>query len=245
MRDQSLYELPEFFDQSVVFALSRASRPGLIVGLLHTLCIGLCSAQRFHAEGGAQTCRVGCPDEPDSFTLQRMSSALQLVCFSMGQATERPSFPQFNHPGFLRSLQHGIVVTGHANHRVVHNSALVWQAATSDVIAPGPQWFFARSVVLGLVCRLSLPGLHLQEGKDLTTCGAEAPLPQRVLRDIPDETVKALVDGLVTSWMSKHSGTLPTRSAHLRSSKLSLKRPENGQFASSHARRLTAWEQSC
>ena len=36
------------------------------------------------------------------------------------------------------------------------------------------------------------------EGKDLTACGAEAPLPPRGLRDIPDETVKALVDCLVT-----------------------------------------------
>ena len=90
LRDQSLYELPEFFDQSVVFALSRASRPGLPVCFLRTLCIRLCSAQRFHPEGGAQTCRVGCPDEPDSFTLQRMSSASQLVCFSMGQATVLP-----------------------------------------------------------------------------------------------------------------------------------------------------------
>ena len=35
------------------------------------------------------------------------------------------------------------------------------------------------------------------EGKDLKTCGTEAPLPPRVLRDIPDETVKALVDCLV------------------------------------------------
>ena len=35
-----------------------------------------------------------------------------------------------------------------------------------------------------------------QQGKDLT-CGTEAPLPPRVLRDIPDETVKALADCLV------------------------------------------------
>ena len=34
--------------------------------------------------------------------------------------------------------------------------------------------------------------------KDLTACSTEAPLPKRVLRDIPDETVKALVDCLVT-----------------------------------------------
>ena len=34
--------------------------------------------------------------------------------------------------------------------------------------------------------------------KDLTACGAEAPLPPRVLRDILDKTVKVLVDCLVT-----------------------------------------------
>ena len=33
------------------------------------------------------------------------------------------------------------------------------------------------------------------EGEDLTTCGTEAPLPARALRDIPDETVKALLPG--------------------------------------------------
>ena len=38
---------------------------------------------------------------------------------------------------------------------------------------------------------------HSFNGKDLKTRGTEAPLPLRVLRDIPDETVKALVDCLV------------------------------------------------
>ena len=45
---------------------SRASRPGLTVGFLRILCNGLCTAQRFHVEGEAQMCRIGCPDEPDS-----------------------------------------------------------------------------------------------------------------------------------------------------------------------------------
>ena len=44
---------------------SRASRPGLTV-FLHILCNGLCTAQRFHIEGYEYTCRVGCPNEPDS-----------------------------------------------------------------------------------------------------------------------------------------------------------------------------------
>ena len=116
LRDQSLYELPEFFDQSVVFALSRASRLGLPVCFLRTLCIGLCSAQRFHAEGGAQTCRVGCPDEPDSFTLQRMSSAVQLFPSVWRQDTVLPRRGRLLRDlitqVFLRSLRYGIVVTG-------------------------------------------------------------------------------------------------------------------------------------
>ena len=47
---------------------SRASCPGLTVGFLRILCNGLCTAQRFHSEGDEQTCRVGCPDEPDSLS---------------------------------------------------------------------------------------------------------------------------------------------------------------------------------
>ena len=36
--------------------VSRASRPGLIVGALRILCNGLCTAQRFHTEGREQMC---------------------------------------------------------------------------------------------------------------------------------------------------------------------------------------------
>ena len=43
--------------------VSRASRPGLLGGFLRILCNGLCSARRFHTD---HTCRIGCPDEPDS-----------------------------------------------------------------------------------------------------------------------------------------------------------------------------------
>ena len=42
--------------------VSRASRPGLTVGVLRILCNGLCTSQRFHEH----TCRVGCPSEPGS-----------------------------------------------------------------------------------------------------------------------------------------------------------------------------------
>ena len=47
---------------------SRASRPGLTVGVLRIPCNGLRTAQRFHTEGDEQMCRVGCPNEPDSLS---------------------------------------------------------------------------------------------------------------------------------------------------------------------------------
>ena len=49
-------------------SVSRASRPGLLVGFLCILCNGLCTAQRFHTDEHDHTCRVGCPNEPDSLT---------------------------------------------------------------------------------------------------------------------------------------------------------------------------------
>ena len=61
--------------------VSRASRPGLIVGFVRILCNVLCTAQTFHSEGYEQMCRVGCSNEPDSLPLQRMSSFVQEVVF--------------------------------------------------------------------------------------------------------------------------------------------------------------------
>ena len=48
--------------------VSRASRPGLTVGVLRILCNGLCAAERFHTEEHDHTCRVGCPNEPGSLS---------------------------------------------------------------------------------------------------------------------------------------------------------------------------------
>ena len=42
--------------------VSRAPRPGILVGFLRIPCNGLCTAEHDH------TCRIGCPDEPDSLT---------------------------------------------------------------------------------------------------------------------------------------------------------------------------------
>ena len=44
-------------------SVSRASRPGLLVGFLRILCNGLCTAQRFHTEEHDHTCRIGCANE--------------------------------------------------------------------------------------------------------------------------------------------------------------------------------------
>ena len=46
--------------------VSRASRPGLTVGVLRILCNRQCTAQRFHTEIHEQMCRAGCPNEPGS-----------------------------------------------------------------------------------------------------------------------------------------------------------------------------------
>ena len=47
---------------------ARASRPGLAVGILRVLCNGMSTAKRFHVDIAEQTCRVGCPTEPDSLS---------------------------------------------------------------------------------------------------------------------------------------------------------------------------------
>ena len=47
-------------------SVSRASRPGLFVGFLRTLCNGLCTARRFHTAENDHTCRIRCQDEPVS-----------------------------------------------------------------------------------------------------------------------------------------------------------------------------------
>ena len=79
--------------------VSRVARPGLTVGLLRILCNGLCTAQRFHTEGEAQTCRVGCPDEPGSLPhyndlpllYNLFTSIWRHACY--GASTEKPSYP--------------------------------------------------------------------------------------------------------------------------------------------------------
>ena len=97
--------------------VSRASRPGLTVGILRTLCNGLCTAQRFHTEEHDHTCRVGCPNEPDSLSHYNECPRLYNIFVSFWRhATVLPQRNLFLHDlitrMFLRSLQYGIVVMG-------------------------------------------------------------------------------------------------------------------------------------
>ena len=94
---------------------SRASRPGLAVGILRILCNGLCAAQRFHIEG-EQRCRIGCPDEPASLSHYNECPLLYNFFASVWRhATLLPRRGHLFHDLitqiFLRSLQYGIVVT--------------------------------------------------------------------------------------------------------------------------------------
>ena len=96
---------------------SRASRPGLIVGFLRILCNELCTAQRFHTEEHDHTCRVGCPNEPDSLSHYNGCPRLYKIFASFWRhGTVLPQRNHFLHDlitrMFLRSLQFGIVVMG-------------------------------------------------------------------------------------------------------------------------------------
>ena len=117
--------------------VSRASRPGLIVGFLRILWNGLCTAQRFHAEEDDHTCRVGCPNEPDSLTHYNECPQLYNNFTSFWRhATVLPQRNHFLHElitrVFLRSLQYGIVVYAHHQHpakalRILEILVIAWK----------------------------------------------------------------------------------------------------------------------
>ena len=93
------------------------SRPGLNVGILSILFNGLCTARRIHTAENDHTCRVGCPDEPDSLTHYNMCPRLYNIFLSFWiHATILPQRNCLLHDlisrVFLRSLQYGIVVPG-------------------------------------------------------------------------------------------------------------------------------------
>ena len=80
-------------------------------------CNGLCTAQRFHTAEHDHTCRIGCPDEPDSLTHYNECPRLYNIFPSFWrQATILPQRNLFLHDlitrVFSRSLQYGIVVLG-------------------------------------------------------------------------------------------------------------------------------------
>ena len=121
--------------------VSRASRPGLLVGFLHILCNGLCTAQRFHTAEDDHTCRSGCPDAPDSLCHCNECPRLHNVFLSFWRhATMAPPRNCLPHDltsrVFLRSLQYGIVVLGFldAFFMPIINTALILQALGTWVI---------------------------------------------------------------------------------------------------------------
>ena len=76
--------------------VSRASRPGLTIGMLRILCNGMCAPSKFHTEGEEQKCRAGRQDEPDSLSHynEQMSTFvrffLDLATYSRS-TTKKPS----------------------------------------------------------------------------------------------------------------------------------------------------------
>ena len=97
--------------------VSRASRPGLLVGFFRILCNVLCTARRVHTAEHDHTCRIGCPDEIDSLT--PYNECLRLFNIVVPFWRRDTILPQRNHflhdlitRVFLRSLQCGIVVQG-------------------------------------------------------------------------------------------------------------------------------------
>ena len=111
--------------------VSRASRPGLLIGFLRILCNGLCTARRFHTAEHDHTCRIGCPDELDSLThyneYPRLKNIFLETCYDI--ATEKSVLHDWITRVFLRSLQYGIVVLGfldafvYAHHKHRRDSA--------------------------------------------------------------------------------------------------------------------------
>ena len=89
---------------------------------------------RFHTDEHYHTCRVGCPDEPDSLTHYSECPRLYNIFISSWRhATILPRGNHFLHDlitrVFMRSLQYGIVVMGfidafvyaHHQHRSIEN----------------------------------------------------------------------------------------------------------------------------
>ena len=99
-------------------SVSRASRPGLLVGFLRIFCNGLCIAHIFHTDEHDHTCRIGCPDALDSLShYYNECPRLFYIFFSFWRhATTLPPRTRLLHDlntrVFMQSLQYGIVVLG-------------------------------------------------------------------------------------------------------------------------------------
>ena len=64
--------------------VSRASRPGLIVGVLRILCNGNARLKQIHTEDCEQMCRVGCPNDPTlSLSLITTNVLVCTICLDL------------------------------------------------------------------------------------------------------------------------------------------------------------------
>ena len=82
---------------------------------LRVLCNGMCKAKRFHVDNEEQTCRVGCPDEPDCLSRYNKCPLLSNIFVAIWRNAgfrEDQLFHDVITQTLLRSLQYGIVVTG-------------------------------------------------------------------------------------------------------------------------------------
>ena len=144
---------------------SRASRPGLAVGFLRILCNALCTAQRIHTEGEEQTCRFGCPDEPDSpFHYNECPLLFNMFTSFWGQATVLPLRDLITQV-FLRSLQNVIVVMGfidafvHAHHQ--HRRSIENHVNFGDCMKGRIRFMFAISSACAHVYQVTCLTRHI------------------------------------------------------------------------------------
>ena len=74
-------------------------------------CSGMCTAKRIHVDDEGQTCRVGCPDEPDSLTHCNKFPLLYNIVITVWR-NAGVFFHDLITQTLLRSLQSGIAVGG-------------------------------------------------------------------------------------------------------------------------------------
>ena len=195
---------------------------GSLVGILRILCIGLCTAQIFHTEEFDHTCRVGCPNEPDSLTHYNECPRLYNIFTSFwGHATVFPQRNRFLHElitrVFLRSLQYGIVVMGfldafvyaHQHRRSIENPGNFGDSMKGRIrlmTAITPAYAHAHQATCLTRHMLAIPRQNFR----LPKLKARYPylrniVPEHVQEAMISEDGLFLQTGVLASWMVKLS----------------------------------------